>query len=380
MTSTVKIGIARREQLAFEALMDVQRRRTSRIFVWLMLAQWIGAALAALVVSPLTWIGAQQRVHEHVLIAVVMGGALALPPIMLALREPTSARTRHVVAVSQMLFSGLLIHLMGGRIETHFHVFGSLAFLAFYRDVRVLLTATLVVGLDHLVRGLYLPLSVFGSTDVSRWRWLEHVAWVAFEDVVLVLWCVQGVRELRRIASDRVRLERQNEEIEEQVRERTASLEQTTDALRESEWRTNEALREVRAANNAKSEFLANMSHEIRTPMTAILGFADLLTEPHQSAEQRAESVHTIRRNGEHLLTIINDILDLSRIESGRMQVEAIPCSPKRLCEEVGSLMQVRAQTKGVLLEVRCDDRIPAIVSDPLRLRQVLVNLVGNGI
>ena len=86
-----------------------------------------------------------------------------------------------------MLMGALLIHLTGGRIETHFHVFGSLAFLAFYRDWRVLVPATIVVALDHMLRGFFWPQSVYGVLVASQWRWLEHAAWVLFEDVFLVV-------------------------------------------------------------------------------------------------------------------------------------------------------------------------------------------------
>ena len=92
----------------------------------------------------------------------------------------------------------LLIHLTGGRIETHFHVFGSLAFLAFYRDWRVLIPATVVVALDHMLRGMFWPESVYGVLVASEWRWVEHAAWVVFEDVFLVIACVRGTQELQR--------------------------------------------------------------------------------------------------------------------------------------------------------------------------------------
>ena len=117
--------------------------------------------------------------------AVFLGGAISSFPILLALLKPGRAPTRYVISVAQMLWSALLIHLTGGRIETHFHVFGSLAFLAFYRDWRVLIPATVVVAADHLLRGLFFPQSVYGVLDGSSWRWLEHAAWVVFEDVFL---------------------------------------------------------------------------------------------------------------------------------------------------------------------------------------------------
>ena len=109
-----------------------------------------------------------------------------------------------------------------------------------------------------------------------------------------------------------------------------------------------QAREQAEAATRAKSEFLANMSHEIRTPMTAILGFTENMLDPNQSASERLNAVHTVLRNGEHLLRIINDILDLSKIEVGKLQVERIRCSPVQLVAEVKSLMQVRADAKNL--------------------------------
>jgi len=134
------------------------------------------------------------------------------------------------------------------------------------------------------------------------------------------------------------------------------------------------------AANRAKSAFLANMSHEIRTPMAAILGFADVLGGIVDRPEA-VEAANTIKRNGEHLLQILNDVLDLSKIEAGRLSVERIPCSPCRIVCEVASLMRVRADAKGLPLVVEYPEPIPRTVkTDPTRLRQILVNLVGNAI
>ena len=134
-------------------------------------------------------------------------------------------------------------------------------------------------------------------------------------------------------------------------------------------------------ANRTKSEFLANMSHEIRTPMTAILGFTDLLRDPGLSAAERGNHVDVIRRNGEHLLAIINDILDLSKIEAGRMSVERIGTPLVQIVEEVVSLLRVRATEKKLRLETQWSFPLPrTIQSDPVRLRQVLMNLIGNAV
>jgi PAS domain S-box-containing protein len=127
----------------------------------------------------------------------VLGLLMVAAPILFALRWPTAALTRHLIAVGQLLITGLLIHLTGGRIETHFLVFGSLAFLAFFRDWKVLITATLVTAVDHFGRGMLWPESVYGTAWASQWRWLEHAGWVAFEDLFLIISCVRGVSEMR---------------------------------------------------------------------------------------------------------------------------------------------------------------------------------------
>ncbi len=142
-----------------------------------------------------------------------------------------------------------------------------------------------------------------------------------------------------------------------------------------------EAKEAALTAAKARGEFLANMSHEIRTPMTAILGFTDLLEDPGISQDEFKDRVQTIRRNGEHLLSLINDILDISKLEAGKMNVERVDCSLKDLVGEVLTLMQVRAQGKGVSLVPEFLGEIPErIQSDPTRIRQILMNLVGNAL
>jgi PAS domain S-box-containing protein len=170
--------------------------RTDRLFAGLMGLQWIAAIIIALWLSPQTWVGSMSYVHPHVWAALLFGGAIAILPIILALLRPGSTSTRYVIAIAQMLMGSLLIHLTGGRIETHFHIFGSLAFLAFYRDWRVLVPATLVMFADHLLRGIFWPESVYGVLAASGWRTLEHSVWVLFEDAVLVISCLHSRRDM----------------------------------------------------------------------------------------------------------------------------------------------------------------------------------------
>ncbi len=145
-----------------------------------------------------------------------------------------------------------------------------------------------------------------------------------------------------------------------------------------------EARLKAEAANRAKSDFLANMSHEIRTPMTAIMGYTELLSEDGDitlAPERRLESIATIKRNGEHLLALINDILDVSKIEAGKMTVESLPTDPAQVVADVMTLMRVRSDAKGIDLRHEFTTPVPrSFACDPLRLRQILVNLVGNAI
>ena len=136
------------------------------------------------------------------------------------------------------------------------------------------------------------------------------------------------------------------------------------------------------AANQAKSEFLARMSHEIRTPMNAILGFAEVLRRGYEDNEmERQEYLDTIHSSGQHLLELINDILDLSKIESGKLEIEQSRCSPHQLLSEVVSILSVKAEQKGISLDIRWDGPVPeTILTDPTRFRQMITNLVGNSI
>jgi PAS domain S-box-containing protein len=198
--------------------------RTDRLLAKLMILQWMAGIAAALWVSPKTWAGASSQMHWHVWAAIFLGGVITSFPVWLAWKQPGRPLTRHTIAFAQMLTSGLLIHLTGGRIETHFHVFGSLAFLAFYRDWRVLITATVVVAVDHLLRGLFWPQSVYGVLAASSWRSVEHAGWVIFEDTFLIISIRQSLNEMFEVATRRAKLEALNTGIERQVTERTAEL------------------------------------------------------------------------------------------------------------------------------------------------------------
>jgi signal transduction histidine kinase/CheY-like chemotaxis protein/HPt (histidine-containing phosphotransfer) domain-containing protein len=356
LTTSNRADLVRAREL-FRQQWQANARRTDRMFAVLMLLQWGAAIVVSLVLSPWAWNGGQSSLHPHVWLSLLFGGAVTSLPVYLAWKHAGQTVTRHVIAVAQILFSSLLIHVSGGRIETHFHVFGSLAFLAFYRDWRVLVPATVLVAADHFVRGVWWPETVFGIATASPWRWVEHAGWVLFEDVFLVMACHHGVRDLWEGASRTAELERINREIH---------------AAKET----------AEAASRAKSDFLANMSHEIRTPLNGILGFATvLMNEPDTEPATQQEYLQTIHDSGRHLATLINDILDLSKIESEQVVVERKRCSPHEIVAESVSILRVRAQERGLNLEYFWKSEVPeSIETDPNRLRQILMNLIGNAI
>jgi len=148
---------------------------------------------------------------------------------------------------------------------------------------------------------------------------------------------------------------------------------------------THEALKKqaqlARDGSEAKSRFLANMSHEIRTPLTSILGFAETLLHDGLPKAEKAKAVGTILRNGQHLLGVVNDLLDLSKIEAGKIEIESRECTCSDLIQDVAAFLKLKCEEKGLGFDVDVSYPLPSrFISDPLRLKQILFNLVSNAV
>ncbi len=196
-----------------------------------------------------------------------------------------------------------------------------------------------------------------------------------------ILVALAAALAIRRNIRERQKAINTLRDSESTLRNHAAQLSAAKDALELNSGQLEVARTAADSANQSKSTFLANMSHEIRTPLTSILGYAELVLEPDQTASDRHDCLQIIRRSAKHLLELINEVLDLSKIEAGRMTVESIPCNPAQLLSEVVSMVRPRAEEKNVSMRLEFDGAFPdQVKSDPLRLRQVLMNLVGNAV
>ncbi|MDZ4288544.1 MAG: ATP-binding protein [Prosthecobacter sp.] len=405
--SVTLTGLVGRAEQLYRTSQDSVHQRTDRMFALLMVIQWVAGVIAALWISPLTWAGTSSQLHIHVWAAVFLGGAISAFPIILAYKRPGHVFTRHVIAAAQTLTSALLIHLTGGRIETHFHVFGSLAFLAFYRDWRVLVTATVVVAGDHLLRGLFWPQSVFGVLNASSWRWLEHAGWVLFEDTFLIVSIRQSLSDMREVATRRAELESQKSLIELEVLERTEDLTKAHQQLLEASRHAGMAevatnvlhnVGNVLNSVNVSAETVANRVSNLR--INHLKSVAELLREhaddlpnflSHDPRGRElpgymvklAESlvqpqtvildeIQLLRKNIDHVKEVVSMQQNYAR---GSNVLEKVPLVD--LVEDairINSAALLRHEVK----VVREYEDVPAIMTDRHQVLQILVNLLSN--
>ena len=281
---------------------------------------------------------------------------------------------RNISAITLLSFSVVLIQVSAGRIEMHFYIFGLLSFLIIYKDMIPVTVGAAFVTLHHLIFN-YLqeynieifntPIIVFNygcGLDIV----LLHAAFVVFEWFVLLRLIAVMQKDSMELINSRNALNSVNKNLESMVRLRTEELVVAKD--------------DADNANSMKSEFLANMSHEIRTPMNAIIGFTDLLKKQEMD-NVSSNYVHSIQDSSKLLLSLINDILDLSKVEAGKIELSLEPVSLHNMMSELNSVFSLRAQTKNIVFLTEIESDIPpSLMLDETRLRQVLFNLISNAI
>ncbi len=387
-----------------------QRRnhiQTDRLFAKLMVMQWLGGIVIAVWLSPMAWSGSSIQPLWHIWAATCLGGVISAAPVLLAWRRPGRVVTRHVIAVAQILTSALLIHLTGGRFETHFHIFGSLTFLAFYRDWRVLVTATAVVVVDHFVRGVFWPQSIFGELAAGQWRWMEHVGWVLIENVFLTISIQQNLTETLEVAKRRSRLESINAEIESQVIERTAELTEAHQQLLVTSRQAGMAevatnvlhnVGNVLNSVNVSAEAVAGKIRHFR--IASLKNVAQLLREHEhhlpefftqdsrgkelpaymvQLAESLAEPQKVILQEMKSLQNNIEHIKQIVSMQQGHARtssvLETLPVV--EIVEGAININSASITRHGVTL-VREFEKVPPVLVDRHKVLPILVNLLSN--
>ena len=344
--------------------------RTDRMFAGLMLAQWVVAIGVAWFISPLTWAGRTSAIHVHVQAALLLGGAITSVPVLLAFLRPGWSVTRHVIACGQMLWVALLIHLTGGRIETHFLVFGSLAFLAMYRDWTVFVPATIVVAVDHLLRQLYWPESVFGIIAPEWWRFLEHAFYVVFEDCFLIASCISSTKEMRALALRQAEVE----DARFQEEEKSAALDLALTALKQSQ---ENLVRNEKLA--AVGKLAASVGHELRNPLAAIRNAHTYIAKKAANGAQAGSDPRVgqffgiMDRELNACSRIISDLLDFAR----ERKPELRPCPLRPVVDDALSIVPKR---DGVTIENKVPSSLPVPQLDKEQFRQVFINLVQNAV
>lgn len=357
----LKAKASKRINQMYQDMCSENYKKTDKLFGYLMAGQWFFAIACAVILSPSTWNGNNSSLHPHVWAALVLGGLLTFLPHSFIYLRPGEAITRHVIAVTQIAMSALLIHLTGGRTETHFHIFGSLAFLAAYRDWKVLVTAAAVAAADHLVRGIFWPMSVFGSAQVVHWLWIEHAAWVVFEISFLIPGCLKAQEQMKGISEKQVELEIANERIEKIVKSRTEELETTQKQLVQSQ------------KLEAIGQLASGVAHDFNNMLGGILAYSSLLKEDYADDDHLRSGLEVIETSAERGAELTKKLLAFAR----KGNYEHTIVDLRKTVEETVSLLQPSLNEK-IKVSISVCDQLWPTEGDSTQIFQVVMNLAVN--
>ena len=350
---------------AFERDMHTIRCETDRLFAWILPVEWVAALVFTLWASPTLWSGGSISNVGLASAALGLGGLFTLAPAVLARYRPGRRTTRHAVALGQMAFAALVIHLLAGRLEAHFLIFSSLAILAFYRDAQVLYIALASVAADHFLRGVLWPESIYGIAEPSAWRWLEHTSWAGLEAAFLIGACKRSEREMTGIAHRHVKLMRLQGDTSDLVGRRTEELA----AAR---------LRLIAAAKlELAGQLAAGVAHEVRNPLGIILAGLNYLE---QEDVFRAPDVRQLLGDMEDAViradAIVRELLDLARPEELSLHPGLLDCEI-RACLH---LLRAKLEETHVRVALDLPDDLPSVAMDASKLHQVFLNLFMNAL
>lgn len=285
---------------------------THKVFRVLFVIQFFGLVIAALWLTPQTWIGETAYVHVHVVLSIGVGAVLTGIPFMLTRMHPNWNGTTYIVAISQTLICNLWIHLAGGRIEAHFHVFGSLAFISLYRNWQLTIAAASIIAVDHFLRGLFAPLSVYGVPTVEFMRTGEHAAWVVFEVGVLVYGIRNSRMEMTESAAAYAKLIVSKELVQAQEIKRLRSVSLAAASLSESvasqsstTAKIDESMREFETAINS----IQQLSESVQSAIEQASGLARAGTE---AVIKTDESMSLIASESKAISVALEEIQEIS--------------------------------------------------------------------
>lgn len=344
----------------------------------ILIMQWFFSIAIAFFFTPKTWIGTTSIVHIHIYASVFLGAIITLLPLYFLHSRPGMYLNRYLSAINLMSFSILLIHLTGGRIETHFHIFVSLAVLSFYRDIKVLIFAATLSILDHLIRGFFWPLSVYGIDLNSLTRGFEHAFWVVLECTALSILIRSSLAHLRSLSYNQSVLEHTLNSVEELANKKTVELHNSQAQIIDQQQQLINS-----SKMSAIGELAGTVAHEINTPLAVILlkseQSIELMKNKRDSFndEDIINSFDKIKNTTDRISKIIKSLMFVSRnsnlTSNAEVKISEIIDEAKNLCSE-------NFKSNGILFNVKYLNNTEniSINCNPVEISQVFLNLLKN--